>query len=232
MILGIYKTLIHFIGLTFQKIVLWEVIPLAIATILLLLYFQRYREERPGWNDYLGNSLVFLFVAMGLLRYIYSLDSAGAINFITYQSKSIAVVFLFLIGLILMRFNFEHLLPEKFAKYLGSTLTINLIAYAMILFVYTPREFSVEVVLALLILIMILSVILELLKFPAKRLFKYIEKEKEKERSKNIKEEKYQLGELKSKVKTIEKDLKNNKVRKLEKQKKEAIKLEKVIKKK
>lgn len=231
MIEKIYEDVFYFLQLTFKPEVLWNVVPLAIATILIVIYFQRYKNENPGWNSYLTNSLVLLFVSLALLRHIYSIDGEGALNFITYQAKSIASIFLLLVGTLILRFNFEHLLPERIAKYLSSPLLVNLGAYAVILFVYSEKNIYWEEAIALIVIVLLLALIVNISKIPLSRLFVYVEKEKEKEVVKNIKESKYQIKELKNKAKEIEKDLKYNKLKELDKQKKKAIKLKKIIKK-
>ncbi len=226
--MALYETILSLLALTFEPEVLWNVIPLVFATLLIILYFGRYSDENPGWNTYLTNSLVLIFVSMGLLRYIHSIDNAGAVNFIYYQSKSLAAVFLLLIGSILLRFNFEHILPERFAKYISSPMTINLSAFAIILFVYSKLPSNFEMLVSLIIIVLGLSIIFNLLKLPARKLFKYIEREKKKEKIRNIKEEKYQIEELKRQLKAKEKELKSIK-KHAEEEKKEALRLKKII---
>ena len=51
----------YFLNLTLNEDVLWMVFPLLIATVVMLFYFEKYKDERPGWNTYVANSLVLLF---------------------------------------------------------------------------------------------------------------------------------------------------------------------------
>ena len=229
--LTLIQTISYFWDLTFKLNVLWNIIPLAIATIVILIYFERYKDERAGWNTYLSNSLVLLFVSISLFKYIYSINNAGAFNFIEYFGKTIATASLLLMGSILFKINFSHILPEKFAKYLSSVLTINLFAYLIILFVYSTLKLSLNILWALLIIIIFLSIILNLAKLPLNKLFEYIEKEKRKEQIKNIKEAKYQIEELKKELKYREKQLKKIKAKQLKQEEEQAKKLEKIIKK-
>ena len=67
----IYGDVLYFLKLTLVPEILWSVLPLAISTLVVLAYFQRYEVEREGWNGYLANALVLLFVSMSLFRYIY-----------------------------------------------------------------------------------------------------------------------------------------------------------------
>tara|TARA_Y100000310_G_scaffold344450_1_gene457276 strand:+ start:337 stop:1041 length:705 start_codon:yes stop_codon:yes gene_type:complete len=230
--LSLLETISYFWDLTFTTGVLWIIIPLALATIIILMYFERYEKEKAGWNTYLSNSLVLLFVSLLLFRYIYSINNAGFFNFVEHLDKTIASAVLLLIGLILLKFNFEHILPERFAKYLSSVLTINILAYALVLFVYSKFPPTLNELLALLIMVIVFSTILNLAKLPLSKIFKYVQKEKRKEQFKDVKESKYQIKELKGDLKSREKALEKTKVKELDEKKEDAIKLKKMIKEK
>lgn len=227
----ILKDIGYFLALTIKTEVLWNVIPLAFATILIIFYFERYKEERPGWNTYLTNTLVLLFVSMSLFRHIYGLSVDGFYNFVDYPGKTIVTAFVLLVGFLLMKFNFEHLLPEKYTGYISSPLTINLMAYVAILFVFSSVKMSWTAFFALLLIVLILSAILSLIRIPLKKFSVFLKKEKKKERVKNIKEEKYQIKELKRELRYMEKELKKVQLKELDKEKKEAIKLKKFLRK-
>ena len=132
----IYQEMLYFLDLSLNPEVLWNILPLAIATIFIIIYFQMYKDEKPGWESHFSNSLVLLFVSMSLFRYIYNLGIPGIDNLINYYEKSSATVLLLIIGTSLAKINFEHLMPEKLAGYTASPLTVNLVAYAVILFVF------------------------------------------------------------------------------------------------
>tara|TARA_B100001971_G_C18214004_1_gene552617 strand:- start:576 stop:1277 length:702 start_codon:yes stop_codon:yes gene_type:complete len=229
--LSLLETISYFWDLTFTTEVLWVIIPLILATIVIVTYFERYDKEKAGWNTYLSNSLVLLFVSILLFKYIYSIKGLGFFNFIEYFDKTIAAAALLLFGLILLKFNFEHILPERFAKYLSSVLTINIGAYAVVLFVYSKFPPYWNELFALLIILIIFSIILNIAKLPLHKLFGFVKKEKKKEEVKNIKESKYQIKEIKGELKSREKSLKKTKVKELDERKDQAIKLKKIIRK-
>jgi hypothetical protein len=83
---------------------------------------------------------------------------------------------------------------------------------------------------SLLVLIVVVSVILHLFKMPLKRLFLYSEKLKTRERFENVKEAKFQIGELESQLKMRRRELQKIDLKKAEKEKQEALKLKKIIK--
>jgi hypothetical protein len=231
MIKELLENLNYFFDLTFMPKVLWEVLPLAGATVLVLLYSEIYKEEHGGWGSRLSNSLVLLFVSMGLLRYIYGINELGFQNYLDFSDKFIATMLLLLVSSLMIRINFAHLLPDKIAKYLGSTLSVNLLAYVVILFVYSEYSFSWIGIFALFIILTGLGTMFTLAKFPIKRMREYIEKEKKDERIKDAKEAVFEIQELKEEVKKREEELKKVKIKKAEEEKKEGIKLKKIYRK-
>lgn len=227
----IYSNIKYFLALTITPDVFWNVLPLLLLTVMIISYFSRYKDERAGWNTYFTNSLVLIFVSIILFRYIYNIGIPSAGNYFAYSAKSIAVLLLLTIGTLFMRFDFSHLLPERYARVINSPLTINSLAYAVILFVYSDRELGVNGALSLVIMVMILALIFDGLKIPLRIFFKSIQKEMERERIKNIKEAKLQIDEMKRELKTREKELLDIQLKELEKQEKTAKKLKKVLKK-
>lgn len=227
MALPLFEHLVEFINLTFTTEVLWIVLPLFIATLIMVFYFEKYLEEEPGWNTHVANSLVLLFVAMSLFRHLYEADVGGAINFINAPYKFLISVFILILGVILLFLNFSHVLPEKYARHLSSPLTVNTFAYFVILWVFSP-ELGLTKFLSLVIWICVLLLFFNVLRIPLKRMFSHIEKLKEKEEIDDIVREKRKIRKQKSHLKTEEK-----KVKKKEKQKiKKAGKIIKGIKKK
>ncbi|MFH1452246.1 MAG: hypothetical protein ABIF88_03680 [archaeon] len=226
--------------------VLWIVSPLIIATIAMLIYFEKYKDEKPGWNTLFSNSLILLFVSMILFRYIYNIESVGIINFTDHLSKFIVSLIILLIGIIILFLNFKHFLPEKIAKHLSSPLTLNLIAYIGILYVFSELSYSGwSIFISLLIIFLVLLLILNLVKIPLKNLFLYLKKTKEKEKKETIVYERTDIKKRKGEIKKIEKKTSKRKkevhriekegkrknINELDKQKKEAVKLKKIVKK-
>ena len=226
----IIDTIWYFLELTTHSEVLWNVAPLAFVTVLVVFYFSLYKEEAPGWNSYLTNSVVLLFVSMNLFRYIYTLTPDRFYNFIDFPGKSLAGVALLFIGIALLKFNFEHLVPEKFAKYLSSPLTVNLIAYVIILFVYSNLGLNWIVFLSLLTIVLVFYAAISSFKYPINKLHNYIEKEKKRERVKNVKEARFQVKELKQQLKTREKELQRIKTKEVKGEESLAKKLKKALK--
>jgi len=219
----------YLLSLTTKPLIFWEVLPLAIITILIIAYFQLYKNEKPGWNTYLSNSLVLIFISVSLIKFVYTMDADGIANFTDFPSKTVAIIILIGLGIFLTKFNFEHLLPEKYAIPISSPITINLIAYAVILFVHSESSLKWINLVSLIIIVVGLSILFNLIKIPFRYFFIYFEKEKHKERIENIKEAKLQIDELKKEVKYREDEIIKQQFRNAEKEKKEAIKIEKTL---
>lgn len=221
----------YFLELSISPSVLWNIIPLTIATLLILIYYQVNIKEHADWSSFFSNSLVLLFVSMNLFRYIYSINGLGSYNFVEYFGKTSVTAILLLFGLLLVRFNFQHILPEKIAKYISSPLSVNSFAYIIILAVYSTKPVNLVFVVSLIFLGFLLIIILNLMKIPLRIFKNYIEKEKKKERVKNVKEAVFQIKELKRNLKGREKELKTIRLREAENQKKEGLTFKKIIRK-
>jgi ABC-type multidrug transport system fused ATPase/permease subunit len=246
LILEIYQNILYFLELTFSAELLWIIFPLAVATIIMVIYFEKYKTERPGWNTYVSNSLVLLFVSVILFRYIYSIDGIGIINFVTHLSKTIVSGMILFMGIIILFLNFGHFLPEKIARHITSPLTLNLIAFVTILFVYSKTTVSgISIFFSLFLLFILLIIILNLMRIPIRNLFNYIKRMKEREKreeiiedrkpiedkKKEVKKEEKLVRAKKREVKKEEKKVKKEKLKKLNKQKKEIVKLKEVVRK-
>ncbi len=206
MINEISGALANFLNITFRTDAIWIIIPLAISTFLMMIYFGIYREEKADWNTNFSNSLVLVFVSIALFRYIYGINNAGEFNFVNEWERTLLTIGLLSIGLFSVRFNFEHLLPINIARYTNSPITVNLLAYAVILLVYTTEKISLASVLTLLLIVLFLMGILILIKIPGAKLRNYMEKEKRKERLTNLKEEMFEIKELKKQLQIIQID--------------------------
>lgn len=226
---SIFDNIGYFAGLTITRDVLWQVLPLGIATIFIIAYFQRYKKEKADWDSYFSNSLVLLFVSIALFRVIYYFDSDGLINFFEAPIQSTGVLVLLVWGVLIAKLNFDHLLPEKAAAYLSSPLTVNSFAYVIILLVYSTLYFSWVYFLSLFLYWMLILFALNIIKLPLYKLFIYIEKEREKEALESIKEERFQIEEMKDRIRFLQDKLKDT-AKKEEKQEKKAKRVKKIVK--
>ncbi len=231
MIKEFWDLVTYFANLTFEPEVFWTVAQLIVATVIVLVYMEIYKDEDLGWNTYLSNSLVLLFMSMTLLRYIYGINGMGFQNYLDYSDKFLATIFLMLVGSLMVRLNFSHLLPEKIAKYMSSVLSVNLIVYAIVLFVQSNKSFSWMIFSSLLFIIVFLGVLFSLVKVPIKKLRVYLQKEKKKERMHNAKEAVFEIEELKNTLKLRERELKQIKLKEAEAKKHEGEILKKILKK-
>lgn len=242
-------------NLTLENELIWVVFPLFLSTIVMLFYFEKYYDEKPGWNTHVANSLVLLFVSMFLLKHLYNLEDLGLINFIVHLDKFIFSIILLCLGIIILLLNFNHFLPEKIARHVSSPLNLNLFAYIAILYVYAGTkgkaivQFSPNIeepflfLISLLIYFVLLIIILNLIRIPIKKFFNYIQKMKDNEEKEVILSDKKEINKKKKEVEQKEKYIKNakkkltkaekeakiKKLKELEKEKKKANQLKKVI---
>lgn len=240
----ILENLIYLSRLTLSNEVLWLVLPLFIATIVMTFYFEKYRDEKPGWNTHVANSLVLFFVSIILLKYTYNLEG-GLISYITYLDKFIISFVLLLVGIFLLFMNFDHFLPEKYAWIVTSPLSVNTLAYVFIVRVYSDLPCKFSTAISILILFVLVRGVFHLIKIPVRNFFIHLQKLKDKEKKeeivdekkplelekKKLKKEEKRIRDKKKIIKKVETQVKNKTIKKLDKQKKEAIKLKKLVKK-
>ena len=117
---------------------LWIVTPLIATTLLMTLYFGKYKREELGWNTAVGNSLVLLFVAIDLYRYVFNTLGDGTFMvFIENPVPTLVCTVVLLEGLALMLLNFFHALPKKVTFFISAPLSVNLVAYVAMAIIYS-----------------------------------------------------------------------------------------------
>lgn len=140
---------------------LWTAVPLVIATVFMTLYFGKYRKEELGWATAFGNTMVFLFVSLGIIQYMYYVDGDGSWNNLLSNDFYFTItIALTLIALFLMFITYYHLLPKKVAFFLFSAPPVNVSVYVLMTIVYTevPADYitlGAAVVLFLLIMLLL-----------------------------------------------------------------------------
>ncbi|HSB47809.1 MAG TPA: hypothetical protein VLD37_07395 [Candidatus Bilamarchaeum sp.] len=116
---------------------LWAAIPLFIATLFIALYFGRNRSEELGWNTAFGNTMVFLFVAIGLIQKMYNSGGLGSLANITSSGLYFTItVALALVSILMMAITYFHLMPKRAAFFLFSAPPLNSAAYVVMTIVY------------------------------------------------------------------------------------------------
>ncbi|MEW6748393.1 MAG: hypothetical protein AB1295_01655 [Candidatus Micrarchaeota archaeon] len=144
---------------------LWTAIPLLIATLFMTLYFGRNRKEELGWNTAFGNTMVFLFVAINIIRTMYNYGGSWE------SVMSNELYFTLSLGLagasfLLMYMTYFHLLPKGFAFFIFSAPPINVTVYVIMTLVYAdvpPDHLTALAGVAFLVLILIVGTLLKFL---------------------------------------------------------------------
>lgn len=136
---------------------LWEVLPLVITLVIIVLYFGRYKNEQLGWNSSLTNSLVLVYVGSNLMYYLYLNESLSIFSEYTLVAMAVALV-----GLVLAFLNYHHILPKKVSFGVASVLPINFLAFLSIVFVHGHLKLDIASLIAVIILFAILFAIVKL----------------------------------------------------------------------
>ncbi|MFH0737915.1 MAG: hypothetical protein V1827_04880 [Candidatus Micrarchaeota archaeon] len=162
---------------------LWSAIPLAIATLFMTLYFGRHKTEWLSWNDAFGNTMVFLFVALNLIREMYESgpgDWAGLFANPLYLGFSLLLASG---SFLLMTITYFHLLPKKLALFIFSTGPINVSVYVVMAMIYADVPPDILTLLAGLAFLLVILVAMKMLMFTVRAIGLGEEGEEEDEKS-------------------------------------------------
>jgi hypothetical protein len=166
---------------------LWIILPLFFTLFVMEFYYDRHDDEEMGWGAALANSLVLIFVTIDLIKRSFA-DATpwSVLRTITLSVFTdaqlplepqvlILILFVGALGLAITAINYFHLLPRKLAFILSHHASSNYLAYFAIAIVYstaTPNPIPFD--LAALIAGAILFILLLLLVFGIKKLFRRI----------------------------------------------------------
>lgn len=224
----IYEKFLELVRLMDNPEVLWLTFPLILTTLIMIFYYEKYKEERPGWNTHVANTLVLIFVSIMLIKYTYSLEGSLQ-SFIVYLDKFLISVFMFFVGFVLLAMNFEHFLPRETAREISSPLIVNSLAYVLVLRVYSNEKCSISLALATLTFFVVFYLLLRIVRFPMGKFFQYVIKKKKQEKIDDIKHERKVLAKEKRELRGKEKLIKKEKLRKIKEEKKEAEKMKRAL---
>ncbi len=142
---------------------LWIAIPLLITTLFMILYFGRHKREELGWNTAFGNTMVFIFVAVAIIREMYIQGGESFDGIFTPGLYGALALGLCVTSGLLMFFTYFHLLPKRLAFFMFSAPPINVAVYAVMSLVYANVAVDHITVLAAVVLLVAILVIGKLL---------------------------------------------------------------------
>lgn len=146
--------------------ILWSAIPLLIATLFIMIYFGKHQKEELGWGTAFGNTMVFLFVAIEIIKKMYYHGGNGSIENIIQNGVYLPLT----IGLIttsigLMTLTYFQILPKRLAFFLFSAPPINVTVYVLMTMVYANVKADHITILASILFLAIILVIKKIIEF-------------------------------------------------------------------
>ncbi len=145
---------------------LWFAIPLIIATVMMALYFGRYRREELGWNTAFANAMVFIFVSIDIIRRMY--ESSMPYSWANIWGNPLYLMITVALsgfGVLSMLVIYYHLLPKQVAFRLFSNLPVNITIYVLMCVVYAGVTLDYFTALAGILLFIVAWIILKILQF-------------------------------------------------------------------
>lgn len=147
-----------------QRESLWIILPLIIILVLMHLYFGRYRSEELGWNSSFGNSISLLWISVILSNFLFSKFSFQELYFGEQFGRLIVLGILVLWVLIILIFNFFHVLPKKFSFIISSAGSVYIFAYVVISLIFGNFVFNKEIVISSLLAFLVLLLLVQTIK--------------------------------------------------------------------
>ncbi|MDD3888246.1 MAG: CPBP family intramembrane metalloprotease [Patescibacteria group bacterium] len=129
--------------------IFWIILPLIAATILMILYFGRHRNEELGWNSAFGNNIALMFVGINLIQELSGRD-------LLLSSKAFFIYMLIVYNIVQLFMNYFHLLPKKVSFLINSAVPINVITYLAILIAYSDLTPDSSTMIASIIIFLII----------------------------------------------------------------------------
>ncbi len=145
---------------------LWFAVPLVIATLMMALYFGRYRREELGWNSAFGNTMVFIFISIDIIRQMY--ESSVPYSWMNILDSPLYLVITLMLsgfGFFSMLIIYYHLLPKQIAFRLFSNLPVNIAVYVIMCVVYAGVALDQYTACAGVLLFLVVWIILKFLQF-------------------------------------------------------------------
>ncbi|MBU0929548.1 MAG: hypothetical protein KJ623_00560 [Nanoarchaeota archaeon] len=178
---------------------LWLIIPLFVTILFMQLYFGRWKNEKLGWNSVLANMIALLFVIMNLIYYMiqnYKPEEIFNLGDPVYKIILIGVIIIQII--LMMVFVYFHEIPKKILFFIGSSLTINTLAFVTIVMVYGRIPFDLVTLTAFICLYIFVQLFFLLFRWiipPSKQIKPYLREKAKKENG--VKIEKKRVNTLK-----------------------------------
>jgi len=145
---------------------LWFAIPLLIATIMMSLYFGRYRKEELGWNSAFANTMVFIFVSIDIIRRMY--ESTTPYSWMNIWDNPLYLMITLALGgfgILSMITIYYHLLPKQITFKLFWNLPVNIAVYVIMCVVYAGVTLDQYTVFAGILLFVVVWLLLKFLQW-------------------------------------------------------------------
>ncbi|MFH1592804.1 MAG: hypothetical protein ABIB47_05550 [Candidatus Woesearchaeota archaeon] len=147
-----------------QPDLLWLVIPLIFVLFAIQLYFGRNRTEQLGWNTAFGNSVSLFWVIVLLLRFTLEDTPLSELLGGRAYKELILIVILAVWTIILLSFDYYHIIPRKLAFLLSSSIPINTIAFLFIVIILGDVPFDSTTAVAGVVLLLLVALFFKTLR--------------------------------------------------------------------
>ena len=144
---------------------LWLVLPLILILIFIHVYFGRNRIEELGWNSAFANAVSLLWVCAQLFKFLFlNYSFKSFFDNSLFRQHFIFIIILLIWVFVILRFNFYHSVPKRFAYFISSADAVYIIAYLAIAIVVGDILITWHILLASALVFVVLVALFALLK--------------------------------------------------------------------
>lgn len=120
---------------------IWVLGPILLLWVTLVIYFDKYKREKLGWNTALGNGISMFWISVMLMRHIFE----DGFSWPVFISLSTIVLYSLFIAII----SFKHSVDEDIAFTLASPTPIYFFSAAAVVVAYGALELNLYTILGL-----------------------------------------------------------------------------------
>ncbi|MBW2999864.1 hypothetical protein KY339_04275 [Candidatus Woesearchaeota archaeon] len=139
--------------------VLWLLVPIVVLWFTFEIYFGKHREEKLGWNTALGNGVSFCWVAVSVMKFIFT-DMEQNFTW----AKFFIILGLLCYGLFIVYISFTHTFSERVTYIFASPTAVYFLSGVGVLWGYGALEISLWVFIDLVIFFLLAMLLAWILK--------------------------------------------------------------------
>lgn len=138
---------------------LWVLGPILLLWVVLVVYFDKYKKEKLGWNTALGNGISMFWISVMLMRHVFEQGLDQSFAALKIISLGLVIIYALFISII----SFKHSLSSNTVFLLASPTPIYFFSAAAVVVAYDALTLNLYTIIGLVIVfigILVLNLII------------------------------------------------------------------------